>query len=441
MKSWKEDAFDAVTACIAPGSTGGLIRCCRGAVRQSITRGCRIGNEFLIKLVPFPRCPDNRPVTANIPTVEQGSFPRRGFKLGSPHVRTPADTTADLPVDFVWTFPHYYPPLRFVAAPCPPKFTYIGAEALCSQAPPLSSSPLPIFSFMFRTTPHPVVQFGHTKRYRLFTVNAITEYSLLMGPRWCSGFTTRLPEWRTGFDSWRGRYLIFERCSAGFLGDLLFHPPLHSGETKVHTANYSRARQRNGITSRHSVGRPLANQRLVTTEEMEDPRESPPTCSGIVPHDSRMLKSESDPAGNRTRARGWLISGLQTDAGAAEPCFTSARRPRRTPPAICAPLASTVKHRRSGFRSPGLHRVDNYSLFRRRDILEVQFLQDFRKVGSNRELTIQEVRFSCFRSRDSDIKSRLRHEYLGTPEFREKILRPVVVHNTSAQITFLDWMI
>ncbi|KAJ8870849.1 hypothetical protein PR048_027150 [Dryococelus australis] len=57
------------------------------------------------------------------------------------------------------------------------------------------------------------------------------------GPRWYSGQTTRFPPRLTGFDSWRGRSRIFacgdragrRRWLVGFLGDLPFLPPLHSG--------------------------------------------------------------------------------------------------------------------------------------------------------------------------------------------------------------------
>ncbi|KAJ8885389.1 hypothetical protein PR048_011586 [Dryococelus australis] len=62
---------------------------------------------------------------------------------------------------------------------------------------------------------------------KVFLANVI--YIRHLGPRRCSGQTTRLPPRRTGFDSRRGNRA--RRCcwSAGFLGDLPFPTPLHSG--------------------------------------------------------------------------------------------------------------------------------------------------------------------------------------------------------------------
>ncbi|KAJ8893947.1 hypothetical protein PR048_006548 [Dryococelus australis] len=52
------------------------------------------------------------------------------------------------------------------------------------------------------------------------------------GPRWCNGQTTRLLTWRSGFVSQispRGNRAGWRRWSTGFLVDLPFPPPLHSG--------------------------------------------------------------------------------------------------------------------------------------------------------------------------------------------------------------------
>ncbi|KAJ8894558.1 hypothetical protein PR048_007215 [Dryococelus australis] len=68
-------------------------------------------------------------------------------------------------------------------------------------------------------------------------ISIVRKTVLAHGPRWCSGYTTRLPPKLTELDSRRGRsrILAYEnrvglcRWLAGFLGNLPFPSPFHSG--------------------------------------------------------------------------------------------------------------------------------------------------------------------------------------------------------------------
>ncbi|KAJ8891929.1 hypothetical protein PR048_004488 [Dryococelus australis] len=145
------------------------------------------------------------------------------------------------------------------------------------------------------------------------------------GRRWARWLS--LPPRRTGFNPRPGhRIFTSENCtrrcrwSAGFLGDLPFLPPLHSGAAPYSLQSLSSALKnsllrdaqisslthsltlRPGGTSRvyNPIEFSMEQRRNERAGENGRARENPPT-SGVVRHDSHLRKSGTDPAGSRTR--------------------------------------------------------------------------------------------------------------------------------------------
>ncbi|KAJ8866143.1 hypothetical protein PR048_033667 [Dryococelus australis] len=89
------------------------------------------------------------------------------------------------------------------------------------------------------------------------------------------------------------------RWSVGFLGDLLFNPPFHSGAAPYSPTSPSSALKTPMLRAVQISSTNLTWQRR-RAGETGDPRENPP-ISGIIRHDSHMRISEGDSSGNRTR--------------------------------------------------------------------------------------------------------------------------------------------
>ncbi|KAJ8893554.1 hypothetical protein PR048_006153 [Dryococelus australis] len=137
----------------------------------------------------------------------------------------------------------------------------------------------------------------------------------------------------TGFNTRPGHQIFASgnragRCcwSAGFLGRLLFLPPLHSGAapnslqspTSALKTLLLRAAQLSSLTS--LTTHLQRTETALNGGETRDPRDNPPT-SGIVRHDSHKRKSGSDPTGNRS-----LDQTLITILGShAKPYYTNFR--------------------------------------------------------------------------------------------------------------------
>ncbi|KAJ8869749.1 hypothetical protein PR048_028757 [Dryococelus australis] len=124
----------------------------------------------------------------------------------------------------------------------------------------------------------------------------------------------RLPPRRSGFNRRPGNFGIFAsgslagRCrwSAGFLGDLPFPPPLHSGAAPF-SPYFTHICSQDLVKSLHG-----ATPECKGEEKREIPDETPPT-SGIVRHDSYMRKSERNGVMWANPFSDWLLEGLRTD--------------------------------------------------------------------------------------------------------------------------------